>query len=173
MQTRVIFLFLYVVVFYSCEKSALVLEEVGEGIVVELQFEGSIPEGSTLRIDELYLYFAANDTSVAVDNLLSYDPFAPKLLLGASAVRVPCSVNFRPGPRGWFPETLPNNLLPYHAALGFNQLVQSLGLKDVHILEGSATTAILGSALRVRKRSGSRMKVYKSRDLPIALKKIE
>lgn len=173
MQIRVIFLFVCMAILYCCQNAGSVMEEVGEGIVVELQFEGSIPDGSALRIDELYLYFAANDTSVAIENLLSYDPFAAELILGESAVRVPCSVNFRPGPRGWFPETLPNNLLPYHAALGFNQLVQSLGLKDVYILEGNATTAILGSALRVRKRSGSRMKVYKSRDLPIALKKIE
>lgn len=173
MKTSTIFFITCMVGFSACEKTTPALEALGEGIVVELQFEGSIPQGSILRIDELYLYFAANDTSAAVENLFSYDPFAPVLIPEQSAVRVPCSVNFRPGPRGWLRENLPNNLLPYHVALGFNQLVQSLGVQDKYVLEGSTTSAILGSVLRIRHRGGSTMKVYKSQDLPVILKKIE
>jgi len=172
MKKKQIALIMGITLWLACDRKAPELQEVGEGEVIELIFKGGVPDGSVLRLDDLHLVFQANDTTIAVDNFFTYDPLAPTLLAGSAAVRVPCSINFRPGPEGWVREALPENLFPYHVALGFNQLIGALSLRDTYTLEGNAATAILGSSLRIRKRTGS-MKVYKSPDLPIAVKTIE
>lgn len=167
-------LFLVMILAFSCSRSDEELIIAGSGSTVELSFEGVVPSGALLRLDDMYFYFGSNDTTEWVDNLFSYDALSPELLPGKKAsIRIPSSQIFLPFPEGWKPEMVPQNLIPYHFALGFNMLTQKMGLTDRYRLEGNAAAAIMGAGIRIRHIQGKQMRVYRSPDLKIKVETIE
>lgn len=173
MRTFIILFFISAVfISLGCSKQDVDPHGQIEGSLVEIKFAGPIEDGSQLSIDDMKFYFRSNDTTQNSGS--NRDPLLPIILEDEPfSVSLTASTIYRKINGTWRAENIQTNMMPYHFAVAFNILKAAKNLKETYELEGTATTAILSSSVRVKNSKGKKMSISASQNMAVQIKVIE